>query len=117
MQAAGHWRASDLAEGIDEDGANGQALHALLVAPEANVVLEGQQVEEGVQQRDAEGEGQEERVALRQHPLELIRISLAHCAHVSLQSVAPRELTRMTDMNMKLVAVEGYRIRQRNPES
>ena len=49
-RAAGKRRASDLAEGIDEDGAHRQALHALLVAPEADVIFEGQQVKDGVQQ-------------------------------------------------------------------
>ena len=39
-----------LAEGIEDDGAYRQAVHALLSLPEADVVLEGQQVGHGMQQ-------------------------------------------------------------------
>ena len=43
---------TDLHDGIEPYGTDRQALHALLVLPEPNIVLEGKEVKDRVQQRD-----------------------------------------------------------------
>ena len=39
---------TDLTETVDGNGTHGQPFHTLLVLPEANVILEGEEVKDGV---------------------------------------------------------------------
>jgi len=92
-----------LADGVEEDGAHGQALNVLAVLPERNVyhhwlgqstrtttneahtrthaltrvrtILEGQEVKDRVQERDGDRETKDPRVGVEQHALELVGLA------------------------------------------
>ena len=78
-----------LAGAVDAHGAHGQALHVLLAAPEADVVLEGQQVEHAVQDAHQRGQAQEVGIALQQHALQLVALAFALRAHRALRARHP----------------------------
>mmetsp|Transcript_3862 Transcript_3862/g.11123 ORF Transcript_3862/g.11123 Transcript_3862/m.11123 type:complete len:273 (+) Transcript_3862:654-1472(+) len=75
----------NLAGAIYQDAPCRQAFHGFVLAPEADVALEGQHVEHSVQQGDDRGEGQEIRVCLQEHALQLLRLFLVGQAHLLLQ--------------------------------
>lgn len=63
--------AADLDDGIDDNRPGTEALHALVAAPEADVVLEGQHVEHRVKERHANRKSEVPGVGLEQDALEL----------------------------------------------
>lgn len=63
--------AHQLAEGVDDDAARRQALHALVLLPEADVILEGQEVKHAVEHADSHCECQQVGVALQEDALHL----------------------------------------------